>query len=68
MDDALHLLLERWEDLVRDHPDTDAEDFVASFTADLDHETTYRFKVAVEKLNRMDQRLKRIGIGSRESG
>jgi hypothetical protein len=68
MDNALHLLLERWENHIRDHPDADIDDSVDGITAEFDRATTDRFRMAVEKLNRMDRRLKRIGVDSRESG
>ena len=67
MNDALHALLEQWEDYARDRLDAGIDDFIQSIEGNVDREVVDQFRDAAQKLNRIDRRLKQIGVESRDS-
>lgn len=67
MEETLHSLLDQWENHLRDHPNAEIIDFLGCITKDVDREMINRFQVAVAKLNRIDRRIKQIGVDTRKS-
>ena len=67
MDERTQELLELWEDYARDHPDAGIDDFIQSIERNVDGNVIAQYRDAAQKLDRIDRRLKQIGVESRDS-
>lgn len=68
MDHQTEELLERWEEFSRNHPGTPIDSFMQEIKGEVTQDAMTRFRDAVRKLQRMNHRLKQIGIEMRDSG
>jgi|SaaInlStandDraft_2_1057019.scaffolds.fasta_scaffold94602_2 hypothetical protein len=67
MDHRTEELLERWEEFSRNHPGTTIDSFLQEVEGEIAQDAIARFRDAVEKIQRMNRRLKQIGVDSRDS-